>query len=234
MIRIASYNVHGFVGTDGRRDVARVASVLRNLQADVIALQEVTFEDAQGATRAPVEMLAELAGFQFVCAPITRCDGQPFGNAVLTRLPIISSRRICLAYGDREPRTALELVLETRARPLRLIATHLGLKPVERRFQVRRILEHVAGDERSVTVLLGDFNEWFLAGRPLRWLHARFGRGPAVRTFPSRFPLFALDRIWVHPRRSLTRFSADRSPEARRASDHLPVVAEVQVTRSDA
>ena len=155
--------------------------------------------------------------------------GWPFGNAVLTRLPVISTRRICLSYGDREPRTALDVVLETGARPLRLIATHLGLKPGERRFQVRRILEHVAGDEPPVTVLLGDFNEWFLVGRPLRWLHARFGRPPALRTYPSRFPLFALDRIWVHPQRALTRFSADGSSAARTASDHLPVLAEITV-----
>lgn len=232
MLRIASYNVHGFVGTDGNRDVARVASVLRNLQADVIALQEVTFEDAAGMTREPVEMLAELSGFQSVCAPIQRHDGLPFGNAVLTRLPMLSTQRICLSYGNQEPRTALEVVLETGARQLRLIATHLGLRPGERRFQVKRILEHVAGDERSVTVLLGDFNEWFLVGRPLRWLHQRFGRPPAVRSYPSRFPLFALDRIWVHPRRALGSLTADGSAEARTASDHLPVLAEVDVQGS--
>lgn len=229
MLRIASYNVHGFVGTDGVRDVARVASVLRNIDADVIALQEVTFGDATREIIEPVEILAELSGFSSVCAPIQRHDGLPFGNAILTKLPMLDSRRICLSYLDREPRTALEVTVDTGARPLRVVATHLGLRPAERRFQVRRILEHVSGDEHSVTVLLGDFNEWFLVGRPLRWLHARFGRGPAVRTFPSRFPLFALDRIWVHPRRALKRFDAHFTPEARHASDHLPVVAHVQV-----
>jgi endonuclease/exonuclease/phosphatase family metal-dependent hydrolase len=228
-LRIASYNVHGFVGTDGKRDVARVASVLRSLDADVIALQEVTFDGSAGEPAEPVEILAELSGFSSVCAPVQRHDGLPFGNAILTKLPMTGSRRICLSYEQREPRTALEVSVDTGARPLRVVATHLGLRPAERRFQVRRILEHVAGDEHSVTVLLGDFNEWFLMGRPLRWLHARFGRGPAVRTYPSRLPLFALDRIWVHPRRALTRFAAHFTPECRHASDHLPVVAEIKV-----
>lgn len=227
-LRIASYNVHGFIGTDGRRDVGRVVAVLRSLDAQVIALQEVIFAEGEGGTPEPVEILAELSGFHAVSAPIER-HGLPFGNLLLSKLPVLTNRRICLAYPHCEPRTALEVVLETGRRPLRIVATHLGLKPGERRFQVRRILEHVAGDEQSVTVLLGDFNEWFLTGRPLRWLHARFGRGPAVRTYPSRFPLFALDRIWVHPRESLARFGAHVSAEARYASDHLPVVAQIRV-----
>jgi endonuclease/exonuclease/phosphatase family metal-dependent hydrolase len=229
MLRIASYNVHGFVGTDGRRDVARIASVLRNIDADVIALQEVTFDGSAGEAAEPVEILAELSGYSSVCAPIQRHDSLPFGNAILTKLPMTGSRRICLSYEQREPRTALEVSIDTGARPLRVVATHLGLRPAERRFQVRRILEHVAGDEHSVTVLLGDFNEWFLAGRPLRWLNARFGRGPLVRTYPSRFPVLALDRIWVHPRRALARFDAHFTRECRYASDHLPVVAQVEV-----
>jgi len=224
-VRIASYNVHGYVGSDGRRDVPRVARVLRSLEAEVIALQEVDFEPGESE---PLCLLAELSGFRAYAAPVER-HGLPFGNALFTRLPALSTRRICLAYPLREPRTALEVVLETGGRPLRVIATHLGLRPVERRFQVRKILEHVAGDERSVTVLLGDFNEVFLIGRPLRWLHARFGRGPAVRTYPARFPLLALDRIWVHPRKALEGFGAHKSAEARHASDHLPVVAQVSV-----
>jgi endonuclease/exonuclease/phosphatase family metal-dependent hydrolase len=76
-------------------------------------------------------------------------------------------------------------------------------------------------------VLLGDINEWFLPGRPLRWLHARFGYGPPVRTFPAQFPLLSLDRIWAHPPAALSRVRAHSSREARRASDHLPVVAEL-------
>jgi endonuclease/exonuclease/phosphatase family metal-dependent hydrolase len=215
-LRVASYNVHGFVGSDGKRDVARIAEVVRQLDADAIALQEVTFDQEP----------LELPGYRSFSAPVQRHE-LPFGNQILTRLPIVSERRICLAYHAREPRNALEVIMDTGARPLRLIATHLGLRPGERRFQVKRILEHVVGGENSVTVLLGDFNEWFLLGRPLRWLHGRFGRSPAVATYPARFPLFALDRVWVHPRQALTRFTA--YPAARTESDHLPVVAEIEV-----
>jgi endonuclease/exonuclease/phosphatase family metal-dependent hydrolase len=230
LLNVASYNVHAFVGTDGKRDVARVARVIRALAPDVIALQEVVFNRHDDGRVEPLEVLAELAGYHAVSAPIERGDGVSFGNAVLTRWPVLSERRICLDYGDREPRTALEVLIETSARPLHVIATHLGLKPVERRHQVRTILAHVAGDERSVTVLLGDFNEWFLLGRPLRWLHARFGQGYAVASYPSRFPLLALDRIWTHPRDAVRQFRAYAAGEARIASDHLPVVAEVDVS----
>ncbi len=229
-LKIASYNIHSFIGTDGLRDVPRVARVIRELAPDVIALQEMVFRQRDDGGTEPVEVLGELSGYQSVSAPIERADGLVFGNAVLTRLPVLSQRRICLDYGSREPRTALEVVFETAARPLRVVATHLGLRPAERRHQVRTILEHVAGDERSVTVLLGDFNEWFLLGRPLRWLHARFGQGYAAPSYPSRFPLFALDRIWTHPRGAVRAFGAYAKGEARVASDHLPVMAEVDVS----
>jgi endonuclease/exonuclease/phosphatase family metal-dependent hydrolase len=74
-------------------------------------------------------------------------------------------------------------------------------------------------------VVLGDINEWLPYGRPLRWLNAIFGHSPAERTFPSRWPVFALDRVWVRPRHSLLAFGAHRSPLAVDASDHLPVKA---------
>jgi endonuclease/exonuclease/phosphatase family metal-dependent hydrolase len=80
-------------------------------------------------------------------------------------------------------------------------------------------------------LLMGDLNEWYLWGRPLRWLHSHFREMPeAPRTFPARRPMFALDRIWVAPAGSLRRLVRHASPLARIASDHLPLTAEVVVT----
>jgi endonuclease/exonuclease/phosphatase family metal-dependent hydrolase len=109
---------------------------------------------------------------------------------------------------------------------VRVIVTHLGLKPAERRSQVRellRLVRHTPLHER--VLVLGDINEWMPLGRPLRWLHGLFGRSPAERSFPSRFPLFALDRVWVKPRQALLALAAHRSRLAIEASDHLPVKA---------
>ena len=120
-----------------------------------------------------------------------------------TRYPPLSVRKLDLSVGNQEPRGALDITFEISGARVRLIATHLGLVPGERRTQVKRIVELVrtaaAGDE-AATLLLGDINEWWAFGRPLRWLHRCFeGRAHGDRTFPARWPLFALDRILGAP-----------------------------------
>ncbi|MGB8436252.1 MAG: endonuclease/exonuclease/phosphatase family protein, partial [Burkholderiales bacterium] len=131
--------------------------------------------------------------------------------------------RVDLSVPGREPRGALDLMLEAPRGALRVIATHLGLAPAERRHQIRRILAMLAPVRPEPVVLMGDLNEWFLWGRPLRWLRAHFGRAPAPATFPARRPVLALDRIWVEPRDLRTGLAVHSTALARSASDHLPV-----------
>jgi endonuclease/exonuclease/phosphatase family metal-dependent hydrolase len=227
-IVVASYNVHGCVGRDGERDVGRVARVIETLDADVIGLQEVDLVPVDGGKNHQVDILSHLVGLEMVAGPTREGRSGHYGNALLTRFPIVAVRNLDLSFRSREPRAALDVDLDAAGTTLRVIATHLGLSPSERRHQVQRILETVTADER-LTILLGDINEWLVYGRPLRWLHARFGYCRSVRTFPAHFPVFALDRIWVHPSSALSCFEARATPESRAASDHLPVRAEISL-----
>ena len=225
-IVVATYNVHRCTGGDGTFDPERTLAVLRELDADVVALQELQWRPGDAIHL--LEEFAQSLGYTALAGPtLLRADGH-YGNAVLTRLPVRDSVRIDLSVPGREPRGALNALLETPTGPLRLIATHLGLRPYERRMQMRRLLILDRG-QASATVLLGDLNEWFLWGRPLRWLRARFGRTPSPPSFPARWPLLALDRIWVEPRLSLRQLGAHASPLARTASDHLPLRAVLEL-----
>ena len=149
-----------------------------------------------------------------------------YGNALLTSLPVEWVERIDLSLPGREPRGALRVLLSKQGETLEVTATHLGLRPYERRWQIRRLLGRAeAAKERSARILMGDLNEWFLWGRPLRWLKQEFQDLPAPPTFPAGKPVFALDRIWVTPRRAVAGIQAVNSPLTRRASDHLPLRA---------
>jgi endonuclease/exonuclease/phosphatase family metal-dependent hydrolase len=214
-LRIASYNVHGCVGTDGRKDAARIAEVIRELDCDTVGLQEVDYR---------LDYIGGRLGMQVVSGlTLVRHDG-PFGNALLTKRKILDVRRLALGYGRREPRNALDVDLEVGGGRMRVIVTHLGLFAAERRWQVRKLLEMMRDTEERL-VVLGDINEWFPLSRPVRWFNRLLGRSVAERSFPSRWPLFALDRVWVRPRRGLLALKAHRSPLATVASDHLPVKA---------
>lgn len=226
VVRVATYNVHRCVGVDGKCNAERVAEVLRELHCDLIGLQEVDNNPGEGPPSRQLDYLARATGMTAVPGlRIIKRRGH-YGNALLTRGRVLGVRHHDLSFSWREPRGALDVDVELAGIECRIIVTHFGLTPGERRHQMRKILA-VVGDTPvdEPLVLLGDINEWLPLGRPLRWLHRLFGRPPHVRSFPSFLPLFALDRIWARPRGSLLEMSAHASASARRASDHLPVVA---------
>jgi endonuclease/exonuclease/phosphatase family metal-dependent hydrolase len=228
-LRVTSYNIHECVGGDGRRDPARVAAVLREIDADVIGLQEVDARPGETSASMQMQYLASALGHHAISGPTVQRSGGEYGNALLTRRPVLDVRHVDLTVYRREPRAALDVDLDVDGAAVRVVVTHLGLLPGERRTQVRRLLDRLGDNHTEVVVLCGDINEWFAVGRPLRWLHARMGRTVGLATFPAGFPLFALDRIWVHPRAALAGLAAHASPAARQASDHLPMIADVRV-----
>ena len=222
-ITLATYNIHGCVGTDRRFDAGRVVRVLREIDPDVVALQEVEHHDIGGHDL--LDYLGAQTGLRPIAGPTLLREERAYGNALLTRLPVAEVSPIDLSLPGREPRGAIEATLDWQGRSFRVIATHLGLLPVERRQQTRRLLARLDAGETEISALLGDLNEWLLWGRPLRWLHRQFAPTPPLRTYPSRFPVFALDRIWVHPPTCIQQIETHDTPTARAASDHLPLKA---------
>jgi endonuclease/exonuclease/phosphatase family metal-dependent hydrolase len=231
-IAIGSYNVHSCVGLDCHRKPARIAAVLRELDCDIYALQEVDNEQGDEKDSMQLEYLSE--ALQMAAVPglrIVRHSGQ-YGNALLTRLPILSVHRLDLSYSWFEPRGALDVELDVGAGRLRVIATHLGLSRKERRVQWRQLLAAVAAAPRDQpTVVLGDMNEWFPRSATLRDAHRILGRPLAPVAFPSFAPVLALTRIWVRPVNAIVSIEVHRTPLSRRASDHLPMKAIVDVGR---
>jgi endonuclease/exonuclease/phosphatase family metal-dependent hydrolase len=228
---VATYNVHGWVGSDGRRDPERVGRTLAELGADLIALQEVRCEEPGPGL---LEQLAEALEMEALRGLVFERRDCVQGNAILSRFAFTKVERLELSVAGREPRGALDATVVTGGEPLRVLATHLGIAPLERRLQVRRLVAHLGAAAPSALVVLGDMNEWVRGAGALLPLHRRLGRTPGPRTFPTPFPVFSLDRIWVAPRWRLRRLWVHRSRLARAASDHLPLLAEIDVSATEA
>jgi endonuclease/exonuclease/phosphatase family metal-dependent hydrolase len=180
-LSLASYNIHRCIGSDGVYDPGRIREVLRVLDVDVIALQEIeVFRDDPGL----LDFLCQDSAWRPIRGITLSRDSGEYGNAVLSRLPVCDVFRQDISFQDREPRGALHVQMACGDLMLRVIATHFGLRPVERRTQARMIAdtldaERNAPDKPDVTVLMGDFNEWFLWGRALRRLKHHFMPAPS-------------------------------------------------------
>ena len=219
---VATYNVHRCIGMDGRCDPERVSSVVQELGAAIVGLQEIA-----SGVGGQLEQIAELTGMFAVAGPLLPFGDHHIGNALLTRFPLGESRVVPLDVVGREPRAALDVDIRVDEDAWRVLVTHFGLRGRERRQQATRLLRAIeARPAVRRTLVLGDVNEWLRGARSLRRLRAGFG-ARSVLSFPARWPLLALDQILVQPAGALGRVWAHRSPLSRVASDHLPVVATV-------
>lgn len=225
--RVATYNVHACVGTDGHHDPDRVSRVISELDADVVALQEFTYPASIALdTRTPM-VLTTLDRYECALGPTRQNRTHCFGNALLTRHPIVEVHRIDLSIERREARGALAATIDIGGVHVHVLAAHLGLRVHERRFQVKQIVRYLDSVGHTVLVVLGDFNDWLPGRSVVHVLDHRLGRPPRPRSFPSSWPIASLDRIWVQPKHALCQIYTHKTPTARLASDHLPVVADI-------
>jgi endonuclease/exonuclease/phosphatase family metal-dependent hydrolase len=235
-LRVATYNIHRCRGIDGRMRPERIASVLRAIDADVIALQEVVGAGPRGGGHA--EEIGALLGMGWVMAPARQFRGHQFGNAVLSRLPITQHLEHDLSWKTCEPRRMQRVDIAADGTTLHLYNVHLGTAILERRSQAQRLATIVC--DRHVTgpkLVLGDFNEWMrglatsLLNEKLKSVDLRdfLRRKRTQRTYPGLFPILHLDHIYYAGRVEIVGVELPRTRLSLVASDHLPLVADVRL-----
>jgi endonuclease/exonuclease/phosphatase family metal-dependent hydrolase len=223
---IATYNVHRWTGiAGGRRWCPELAlSVIAELDADVIALQEVLRPNLADD---PLQRIAEELDLYFAFVPTRQHRLGVLGNAILSRWPMKAVFPVDLSFSRLEQRSAIVSQFQGESHTLTVIATHLALVDRTRKFQVQSLLNHPW--LRHPAVLLGDMNAWRRchATRELdRTLSSHHSNRVWPASYPSAAPVLALDRIYTRGAH-LADIQVHNSPAARRGSDHLPVIARI-------
>ncbi len=226
----ASYNIHKCVGVDGRFDPGRIATVIGEIGADVMAIQEADkrFGDREGLL--DLEAIERDTGLVPVPVDNSHNGHGWHGNLLLVREAMVGGAQQINLPGH-EPRGALVVDVDLPHGPVRVVAAHLGLLRQARLSQVATLVSVARQDTDHPIVLMGDFNEWRRRGRSaLQGLAPGFGPVESgVPSFPAYFPVLPLDRIVARPHALLGPMSVHDTALARRASDHLPVKARMRV-----
>jgi endonuclease/exonuclease/phosphatase family metal-dependent hydrolase len=243
MIRILTYNVHSCVGVDRRLDVDRIATVIAAESPDIVALQEVDVGRARTGGVDQARAIASLLGMRRRFHAAVTVGAELYGVAILTAWPERLIKAAALPghpfLTGLEPRGALWVTIDVAGAPLQVLTTHLGLAPREQRLQARALAgpEWLGGPDRhGPLILLGDLNAGGQSAtcRPLlnRLNDAtrRPGGARGVATFPSVLPFRQIDHIFVNAAVTVLGAYAPATPLTRRASDHLPLVMDFELS----
>ena len=223
-IRVMTWNIHGGVGTDGRFALDRIIEVINRNDPDVVALQEVDSRRRRQGYCSPFALLREAVGEHGVDAiSIVTADGD-YGQMLMSRWPVSGTEIHDLTHRNREPRRAIETEVHTAGGDFRLVAAHFGLNIAERRTQARRLVA-IARQHPMMTVMLGDFNEWFWPGSLLQASTREFPARTRHATFRLASRSYVSIVFSAGPRAAIMRSFVDR--QARMASDRLPVIADI-------
>ena len=234
-MRIATYNIHKCVGIDRKYSPERIVKVLREIDADVIGLQEVLCNSHLHKRDHQAKFIADALGFDFAVGKNRQIKGADYGNAIISRHPILASRNHDITVSSYEPRGCLLAEIEiVPGRAIHFADLHMGTSFFERRKQVHKLLAGHVLEDSGITghrIIVGDFNEW-TNGVTTRILKSRFNWvDPKIhlgtsRSFPGYMPLLHLDHIYFDSSFSLEAASIHRSRTALVASDHLPIFAD--------
>jgi endonuclease/exonuclease/phosphatase family metal-dependent hydrolase len=235
-VRIVTYNIHQGRGLDRRVRIERILRVLLEIDADIVALQEVVNHPNQPPSAHQACFLAEQLKYSYTVGEVRRHRKTPFGNVTLSRWPIERAHHIDLSVLGRQKRGALRADIRVGQHLLHVFNVHLGTALRERRTQARLIDERLLKvlDVSGQRIVLGDFNDWN-HGLVTRTLSAEFhltdlaAHLPRTRAYPGILPLLHLDHIYLDHRLTIERAWFHRSRLALVASDHLPLVTDLRL-----
>ena len=228
-LTFASYNIHKAVGLDRRRDPDRILAVLHEIDADVIALQEVDRRFGRRAAVLPAHAIRDHGRFHVVPFALLPDSMGWHGNALLVRKDIAVRAVTAVDLPTLEPRGAICARLEIEGRSMQVAGMHLDLSGLRRRQQLRAVQAHIAEAGTMPTVMMGDFNEWSLRGGSLRALGPGWQVLETGPSFPARRPLARLDRMVIGQGCVCLGAGVHRSTLSAIASDHLPIVARMRL-----
>src|SRR5437867_8314957 len=239
-VRVVTYNIHKCRGLDRRVRPDRIVDILVEINADIVALQEVLSVEGRNREADQVRFIAEELGLDFAFGETRRLNGGRYGNVILTRFPIHIHRNYDITAMGREPRGCLRTDIQVNRNMLHVFNVHLGTALLEHRAQARRLFdERIVNHEElcGARIVLGDFNEWLRGplSRTLRsqleWADIRHHLRRS-RTYPGVLPLLHLDHIYFDPALTLEHLHLHRKRKAVIASDHLPLVADFRIEAS--
>lgn len=228
MIRVASYNMRKAIGTDRRRRPERTLDVLNEIDADVVALQEADRRFGARTSAMPLSLIEAHSDYRPVPLDIRPGSIGWHGNAILVKRHVQVNGQALLSLPSLEPRGAVLADVTAKGERLRVVGMHLDLSGLWRRRQAVAVLAHLAASGAPPSVLMGDLNEWSVRGGCLRDFGAKLRFADTGRSFHTRRPIAMLDRIMVTPEFEILACGAHCTPRSRRASDHLPVWADLR------
>ncbi|MEY4880060.1 MAG: hypothetical protein RJB62_1529 [Pseudomonadota bacterium] len=229
-LKLATYNVHKLVGSDGKWNEARVLNVIRAMDADILAIQEFVVATDQPAASSPTAFAAA-AGYHVISQPLMRPHGMIQHNLLLTREPAKDVALIELPRDGREPRGVILADMDTENGSLSVAATHLGLTPQTRQRQLAQIFMECGKRNAECVALLGDLNTVFPWEGAARLLRRAFPGQKHPHGFPAKWPFLRLDAIHLRPA-NIMALRAFTEAGAHAASDHLPLIADVVFSRA--
>ncbi len=234
-VRVVTYNIHRCRGLDRRVRPDRIVEVLRELDADIIALQEVLSVGEGPREHDQARFIAEEMGLNLSLGVNRKHKGGDYGNILLSRFPVQSARNYDISIRGREQRGCLRADVE--AGPIGLVHVfnvHLGTAFLERRYQARRLIDTAIlhnEELRGPRIMLGDFNEW-TRGLATKLLAAHMRSADVkihlqrTKTYPGVLPFLHLDHIYFDESLEMEKLHLHKSRTALIASDHLPLVAD--------